>query len=327
MSVPASSGDSRLKSLPDAFEPYFEEKTIMAHTIYATFPTEHDAEKAAGALLDHGVATQDISFILPHSTLATPIDAIGHALPHETRITQPVDAVPPAQVPLPGQVPLANAQVPVPPVPVMPQTPVTYREEGMGDTLRPGYRYDALGAQLPDAGGLNAMTGVPPLAPVEQHPASDITALPGNVSEDTLMYENRPHVIDMNRDEPEAVSGITTTTGADAAKGALGGAGIGVGLGILLGIAAVAVPGVGWVAGAGMIVAGLAAATGAAGSIAGGVAGYLVDMGVPEDKARLLHTHLEAGAPVLSINVTGKLTEFEIEEILRKYGATAAEAF
>jgi len=64
-----------------------------------------------------------------------------------------------------------------------------------------------------------------------------------------------------------------------------------------------------------------------AGSIAGGVVGYLVDLGVPEDKARLLHTHIEAGAPVLGINVTGRLTEFEIEEILRKYGAIAAEAF
>jgi len=76
-----------------------------------------------------------------------------------------------------------------------------------------------------------------------------------------------------------------------------------------------------------MLVAGLAAATAAAGGIAGGVFGYLTDLGVPEDKAQLLHTHLEAGSPVLSINVTGKLTEFEIEEILRKYGATAAEAF
>ena len=300
----------------------------MAHTIYATFRSEHDAEKAAGALLDHGIATQDISFILPHSTMATPLDAEGRPIPHQAPLTHAVDAVPPAQVPLPGQVDLANAAaMAVPTVPHMPETPLSYREVRTGDTIRPGYGYGALGAEIPDAGGLNAISAVPPLAPMSSPPAAHIAALPATTSEDTLRYENRPHVIDMNRNEPTAVSGITTTTGADAAKGALGGAGIGVGLGILLGIAAVAVPGIGWVAGAGMLVAGLAAATGAAGGITGGVFGYLTDLGVPENKARLLHTHLESGAPVLSINVTGKLTEFEIEELLRKYGATAAEAF
>ncbi|MCW3094741.1 MAG: hypothetical protein JWL77_359 [Chthonomonadaceae bacterium] len=300
----------------------------MAHTIYATFLTEHDAEKAAGALLDHGIATQDIGFILPHSTLATPVDAEGHPSWHQAPLTHAVEAAPPAQVPLPGQVPLANAQVQaiVPPVPVVPEVPLTYREIAQGDP-KPGYRYDALGAEIPDNTPLNTISSVPPLVPVTSPEAASIAALPATTSEDTLRYEDRPHVLDMNRDEADAASGITTTTGADAAKGVLGGAGIGVGLGILLGMAAVAIPGVGWVAGAGMLVTGLALATGAAGGIAGGVAGYLVDLGVPEDKARLLNTHLEAGSPVLSINVTGKLTEFEIEEILRKYGATAAEAF
>jgi hypothetical protein len=300
----------------------------MAHTIYATFPSEHDAEKAAGALLDHGIARQDISFILPHSTLATPVDAAGHPIPHQAPLTHAVDAVPPTQVPLPGQVALANAAaMAVPPVPRVPEVPLTYREVRTGETVRPGYHYDALGAVVPDTGGLNAVSSVPPLAPNTPPPAAEIAALPANTSQDTLLYENRPHVIDMNRDEPTAVSGITTTTGADAVKGVIGGTGFGVGLGILLGMVAVAVPGIGWVAGAGMLVAGLAAATGAAGAIAGGVFGYLTDLGVPEDKARLLHTHLEAGSPVLSINVTGKLTEFEIEALLRKYGATAAEAF
>lgn len=298
----------------------------MAHTIYATFPTEHDAEKAAGALLDHGIATQDISFILPHSTLPTPVDAEGHPIPHQAPLTHAVDAVPPAQVPLPGQRPLAEAAAVVPLVPTVPQTPLTYREIAAGDP-KPGYRYDALGAEIPDRTPLNTVSVAAPLAPVTSPRAASIAALPATTSEDTLHYENRPHVIDMNRNEADAASGITTTTGADAAKGALGGVGIGAGLGILLGMAVVAVPGIGWVAGAGMLVAGLAAATAAAGGIAGGVFGYLTDLGVPEDKAQLLHTHLEAGSPVLSINVTGKLTEFEIEEILRKYGATAAEAF
>src|SRR5580704_14170463 len=42
----------------------FKEKT-MTQTIYATFPTERDAERAVGALMDHGVSSIDISFIVP----------------------------------------------------------------------------------------------------------------------------------------------------------------------------------------------------------------------------------------------------------------------
>ncbi len=304
----------------------------MAHTIYATFPTEHDAEKAAGALLDHGVAKQDLSFILPHTTVRVPIDATGHPIPHQMPLTQAVDAVPPAQVPLPGQVDLANAESLVPPVPTLPVLPdsavqVRAMQTGSGG---PGYHYDALGAVIPDAPlpiSPNAVSVAPPLAPIPAPTAPEIIAVPGDTSEDRLRSEGRHHVIDMNQELPGAATGISTTTGADAARGAVGGAGIGVGLGILLGLAVIAVPGIGWVAGTGMLVAGLAAATGAAGSIAGGVFGYLTDLGVPEDKARLLHTHLESGYPVLSVNVSGKLTEMEIEALLRKYGATAAEAF
>ena len=37
----------------------------MATTIYATFNSENDAERAAGALMDHGVNSADISFIVP----------------------------------------------------------------------------------------------------------------------------------------------------------------------------------------------------------------------------------------------------------------------
>lgn len=302
----------------------------MAHTIYATFPTEHDAEKAAGALLDHHVASQDISFIMPHTTVRVPTDVAGHPIPHQAPLDQAVDAVPPAQVPLPGQTPLFNAQSNVPPVPVLPLPPYQSGQMRAIQTGSTGYHYDALGSVILDAPiptTPNAVGFAPPLAPMAAPATADIVAVPGNTSEDTLLYESRHHVLDMNQETTEAAHGISTTTGADAAKGAVGGAGIGVGLGILLGLAVIAVPGVGWVAGTGMLVAGLAAATGAAGSIAGGVFGYLTDLGVPEDKARILHTHLEAGYPVLSVNVTGALTEMEIEAILRKYGATAAEAF
>lgn len=64
------------------------------------------------------------------------------------------------------------------------------------------------------------------------------------------------------------------------------------------------IPGIGLVAGAGALVAGLTAAT-----------------------ARRLSDNLQAGGPILSITLTGEIPEGEIVSILRKYGATTAEVF
>ena len=120
------------------------------------------------------------------------------------------------------------------------------------------YHYDALGAVIPDE---------PPATMATVPPPPSKEALPGDAPLDVVEHEKRPHahIVDMNRQLPNAATGISTTTTGDAAKGALEGAGIGLGLGILLGLATVAIPGIGFVAGTGALVAGLAAATGAAG--------------------------------------------------------------
>ena len=133
------------------------------------------------------------------------------------------------------------------------------------------------------------------------------------------------HILDTHRAEPHAAGGITTTTGRDAAKGAVEGAGIGLGLGALLGLAAIAIPGVGWVAGAGALVAGLAAATGAAGAVAGGAYGFLADLGLPPHYTQQLQTHLETGGPVLSVHlsdgVPGNRSDPTAGKVRRNLGA------
>ena len=47
----------------------------MSNTIYATFSNPEDAEKAAGALLDHGVRPEDLSVVRRHEEGFTPVTA------------------------------------------------------------------------------------------------------------------------------------------------------------------------------------------------------------------------------------------------------------
>jgi hypothetical protein len=130
--------------------------------------------------------------------------------------------------------------------------------------------------------------------------------------------------------EHAAKSGISTTTGADAAKGAAEGAGIGLGLGVLGGLATLFVPGFGLVLGGGALAAAIAAAAGttAAGAIAGGVTGYLKDQGMPSEVATDYDTAVQNGGAMLSLNVpSGKLDAAEANEILAKYGASNVRSY
>jgi hypothetical protein len=281
----------------------------MSNTLYATFATVDDAERAAGAIMDHGANAQDISFIVPeraHVDYPTPpAYELGAAPPGAGSASgfQSVERL------------LASGE------------PYTYGESpGSLDEavpVRAGYHYDALGSQIMD----NTATATYPTRLAVKEREVGMATIPGNTPLETMEHEARPHIVDMNRNMPNAASGISTTTGRDAAKGAAEGAGIGLGLGLLIGLVTIAIPGVGLVAGAGMLAAGLAAATGVAGGIAGGVYGYLHDLGIPEDKARELDTHLATGGPVLSVTLTGQLLETEIVQLLRKYNATSVESF
>lgn len=124
--------------------------------------------------------------------------------------------------------------------------------------------------------------------------------------------------------------GITMTTGADAASGATKGAGLGLGIGALAALASVIVPGVGIVLGGGALAAAIggAAATTAAGALAGGVTGYLKDQGVPDDLAISTETKIRAGGALLSIVVpSGDLNESLAMTLLNKYGETGHEVW
>lgn len=108
---------------------------------------------------------------------------------------------------------------------------------------------------------------------------------------------------------PEGVSAGATTGGV-----------IGGTLGVLIGLGALAIPGVGPLLAAGPIVAGLAG-LGAGGAV-GGLVGGLVGLGIPEYEARRYEGHVKGGGVLLSVHCDTPGEVLRAKEILQGSGAT-----
>ena len=120
--------------------------------------------------------------------------------------------------------------------------------------------------------------------------------------------------------------GLTTTTPQDAAAGAAVGSGVGLVAGLLAAAAAITIPGFGLVLGGGILAGalGVAAATTAAGAAVGGVAGYLRDMGMPEQAAENVSDRLREGDYLLTVAVDPTRYD-EIKQVLLKYNAAGVD--
>jgi len=103
-----------------------------------------------------------------------------------------------------------------------------------------------------------------------------------------------------------------------AAAGATTGAAIGGVLGWLVGIGALAIPGIGAIAAAGPIVAALAGA-GAAGTT-GGLVGALIGAGIPEIEAKRYAGRVREGAYLISVHCDDRTWAKKAEEILEATG-------
>ncbi|MGE5679805.1 MAG: DUF3341 domain-containing protein [Bacillota bacterium] len=104
-----------------------------------------------------------------------------------------------------------------------------------------------------------------------------------------------------------------------AATGAGTGAVIGGALGWLVGIGALAIPGIGPFIAAGPIVAALAG-LGAGGAI-GGIAGTLVGMGIPEYEAKRYDGRIKSGGMLLSVHCDDSDWSKKAKDILINTGA------
>ena len=127
--------------------------------------------------------------------------------------------------------------------------------------------------------------------------------------------------------EHTAETGLTTTTPADAASGAVKGAGLGFAAGTLIALSSIFIPGFGLVLGGGALAIAIAGAAGstAAGAVAGGVTGYLKDQGIPEQLHETYGKVLTSGGVMVS--VTHSVEDIDvriIEEILAKYDGSVA---
>ena len=107
--------------------------------------------------------------------------------------------------------------------------------------------------------------------------------------------------------QQEGEKAVTTDgSGEEVAKDVIGTAALGAGVGTVLGIAALAIPGVGPLVAAGAIASSAvpgAALTGAAiGAAAGGLTGLLKDHGVSDDDANYYEGRINDGGTFVSVN-------------------------
>jgi len=131
------------------------------------------------------------------------------------------------------------------------------------------------------------------------------------------------------RDKEQAKE-IADQTGAEVATGAATGAGVGAILGgaagWLVGIGALAIPGVGPIVAAGPIAAalGVAGTTAAAGAgvgvVAGGVIGALTGWGFSEAEAHAYQEGVERGEILLAVELSDEADEDRIEDIFKRDG-------
>jgi hypothetical protein len=103
------------------------------------------------------------------------------------------------------------------------------------------------------------------------------------------------------------------------ATGATSGAVIGGTLGWLVGIGALAIPGLGPFIAAGPIMAALAGA--GAGGVVGGIAGALIGMGIPEYEAKRYEGRIKEGGILLSVHCDSSDWVKKAKQVLERTGA------
>jgi hypothetical protein len=266
----------------------------MAQTLYASFADASLAERAAGALLDHGMHNEDLSLISRERTgdydaNTEKRDYTTHTATMEERRT--------------GYAGTAVAE------------PADADQRNADANYRADQRADQARANTEGATNRDWDTNANRTNPTW-------TDDPDRDSNTTVIDHTTG---EGDKTELAAKQGLSTTTPGDAAAGAAKGAGIGLGVGILAALASIAIPGFGLVIGGGALATAIAGAAGAtaAGAIAGGVHGYLKDQGVPDHVAMDYNKAYEHGSAILGVTVpSNNVDEVTVREILAKYGAS-----
>lgn len=114
--------------------------------------------------------------------------------------------------------------------------------------------------------------------------------------------------------------GTTEGEAADVGTGAGVGAGVGAVLGgiggLLVGLGALAIPGIGPVIAAGPLITALAGA--GIGAVAGGLVGALTEMGVPEEEAQYYAEGVRRGGTLVTVNTADDMAN-QVRDIMNRY--------
>lgn len=123
--------------------------------------------------------------------------------------------------------------------------------------------------------------------------------------------------------ENEAEHSVSGTSAGDVVAGAMKGGAVGITLGVLGAAIALTIPGIGPILAAGPLAAAFGATliTGAAGAATGGVVGYMVDQGIPEDAAHHYHNAIDRGDILVAVR-SSHFSSADAAMLLEKYGAT-----
>src|SRR5947209_4285432 len=128
---------------------------------------------------------------------------------------------------------------------------------------------------------------------------------------------NKIGVAMRSREETQEVTADTGVAGG-AATGAIGGGALGAIAGLLVGMSTLAIPGIGPIVAGGWLASTLIGA--GVGAAAGGLVGALVDVGIPEEEARMYQTGVERGG----VRVTAQVAEEQAtwaRDVMNKKGA------
>lgn len=144
----------------------------------------------------------------------------------------------------------------------------------------------------------------------------DLTAAEGAVRELQNNGFSRDDISVMSRDRHTTT---TTTTGTQAGEGAAAGAGTGAVLGglggLLVGLGALAIPGIGPILAAGPLATTLAGI--GAGAAAGGIVGALVGLGIPEEQAHVYAEGVRRGGTLVMVRSSDEMADQALQIVRR----------
>ena len=287
----------------------------MKATIFASYRNLDDAEKAMGAVLDHGLRPDEVSLIANENYVQ-----VG---PDEAEL---VSNLPPFS---PEEYGRQRNEIEM-----NESTGTSYGHAAVSDLGQSPYHPEGnWGGPTGNFAGAEMAGGIESSDALSEYRGS---GEPYETDDGAPAYKTRirsegEHLtaVEAQQAKRRAESGITTTTPDDASAGAVKGAALGLGVGVLAALASVFIPGIGLVVGGGALASAIAGTVGAAGAgaITGSIVGYLKDQGMPEEAITTYRDAFASGGVILAISMPADVRRENLEAILAKYGATNIDLY